>query len=427
MKVAVSVQDVSKCYRLGETHAYTLSDQIARVARRLTGHKEETSVERNDFWALRDVSIDIAEGEMVGIIGGNGAGKSTLLKILSRITQPTSGRALVRGQMSSLLEVGTGFHPELTGRENVFLNGTILGMRKAEVAKKFDEIVAFSGVEKFIDTPVKRYSSGMYVRLAFAVAAHMEPDVLVIDEVLAVGDAEFQKRCLGKMNDVAKEGRTVLFVSHNMQALSMICSRAVLMADGRIVEDGTPDAVIATYLSNAAVCESLVWKSDAGLGSELARLTRIGVSSFSERPTSSIASSSPIFVEMDVEIGEHHSALCIGFDLLSDSLGVVLRSYDTDVDPELRPKVVLGSNRLRCEIPAGLLSQGRYQIAPRIGLHNQEWIVHADPLVQFQTHFGHGRSPFWATLDGRNRPGVIAPILNWQATGQDASCPDVAA
>jgi lipopolysaccharide transport system ATP-binding protein len=427
MKAAVSVQNVSKCYRLGETHAHTMSEQIARVASRLIGRKKETSVEPNDFWALRDVSMEIAKGEMVGIIGGNGAGKSTLLKILSRITQPTSGRALVRGQMSSLLEVGTGFHPELTGRENVFLNGTILGMRKAEVARRFDEIVAFSGVEKFIDTPVKRYSSGMYVRLAFAVAAHMEPDVLVIDEVLAVGDAEFQKRCLGKMNDVAREGRTVLFVSHNMQALSMICSRAVLMSAGRVVEDGTPDEVIATYLSKAAVCENLDWQSDTGLGSEFARLTRIGVSSQSERPTSSISSSSPIYVEMDVKVAEHHSALCIGFDLMSDNSGVVLRSYDTDVDPEIRPKVVLGQNRLRCEIPAGLLSQGRYQIAPRIGLHNQEWIVHPEPLIQFQTHFGHGRSPFWATLDGKNRPGAIAPILKWQSTGEEVVGPGVAA
>ncbi|MBK6726650.1 MAG: ABC transporter ATP-binding protein [Xanthomonadales bacterium] len=248
MTTAIKIENLGKMYRLGETHERTLSDQIARIARRLGGRKAQTSAAPEEFWALRDVNLEIAEGEAVGIIGGNGAGKSTLLKILSRITQPTTGRALVRGRLSSLLEVGTGFHPELTGRENVFLNGTILGMRKHEVVRKFDEIVAFAGVEQFIDTPVKRYSSGMYVRLAFAVAAHLEPDVLVIDEVLAVGDAEFQKRCLGKMGDVAREGRTVLFVSHNMAAVQKLCTRAVWMRGGQVAMQGEPGAVIGDYL-----------------------------------------------------------------------------------------------------------------------------------------------------------------------------------
>jgi lipopolysaccharide transport system ATP-binding protein len=248
MTTAIKIENLSKMYRLGETHDRTLSDQIARLARRLSGRSPAASAAPEDFWALRDVNLEIAEGEAVGIIGGNGAGKSTLLKILSRITQPTTGRALVRGRLSSLLEVGTGFHPELTGRENVFLNGTILGMRKHEVARKFDEIVAFAGVEQFIDTPVKRYSSGMYVRLAFAVAAHLEPDVLVIDEVLAVGDAEFHKRCLGKMGDVAREGRTVLFVSHNMAAVQKLCTRAVWMRGGQVAMQGEPGAVIGDYL-----------------------------------------------------------------------------------------------------------------------------------------------------------------------------------
>lgn len=250
-RTAIRIEGLGKMYRLGETHERTLSDQIVRLARRLTGRRHSDGSAPEDFWALRDVNLDIAEGEAVGIVGGNGAGKSTLLKILSRITQPSTGRALVRGRMSSLLEVGTGFHPELTGRENVYLNGTILGMRRAEVARKFDEIVAFSGVGQFIDTPVKRYSSGMYVRLAFAVAAHLEPDVLVIDEVLAVGDAEFQKRCLGKMGEVAREGRTVLFVSHNMAAVQKLCTRAVWLRQGQVVHSGEPGLVIGEYIEAA--------------------------------------------------------------------------------------------------------------------------------------------------------------------------------
>lgn len=249
MSVAVKVEGLGKRFVLGQTFENTLSGRIGNLLR---GRGLARRAPPEEFWALRDVSFDVGEGEAVGIIGGNGAGKSTLLKVLSRITPPTLGRALVKGRLSSLLEVGTGFHPELTGRENVFLNGAILGMRKSEVEKKFDEIVAFSGVGKFIDTPVKRYSSGMYVRLAFAVAAHLEPDVLVIDEVLAVGDAEFQKRCLGKMGEVAHQGRTVLFVSHNMAAVQKLCSRVVWLQQGRIGQIGTPDRVVAQYLEASA-------------------------------------------------------------------------------------------------------------------------------------------------------------------------------
>lgn len=243
------VEGLSKRFLLGQTFDNTLSSRVGDLLR---GRLLRRTPPREEFWALSDVNFEIQQGEVVGIIGGNGAGKSTLLKILSRITPPTSGRARVKGRLSSLLEVGTGFHPELTGRENVFLNGAILGMRKAEVERKFDEIVSFAGIEKFIDTPVKRYSSGMYVRLAFAVAAHLEPDVLVIDEVLAVGDSDFQKRCLGKMNDVAKEGRTVLFVSHNMASVRNLCSRCLLLSKGSVVKDGDSDSVVTAYLGDEA-------------------------------------------------------------------------------------------------------------------------------------------------------------------------------
>lgn len=255
--VAIRVEGIGKRYRIGETRPSfpTLRDAIAASARRagsvlfspLRSFRERTRPET--FWALRDVSFEVQEGEVVGIIGGNGAGKSTLLKILSRITEPTEGRAEIHGRVGSLLEVGTGFHPELTGRENTYLNGAILGMTRREIAQKFDEIVAFAEVERFIDTPVKHYSSGMYLRLAFAVAAHLEPEILIVDEVLAVGDASFQKKCLGKMGDVARQGRTVLFVSHNMDAIQRLCNRSLMLERGRVVAEGPTAGVVERYLS----------------------------------------------------------------------------------------------------------------------------------------------------------------------------------
>ncbi len=254
--LAIKAENLSKHYRLGVIGQGTLKGDVQRWWARTRGRPDplrridaiQAEVSKEEIWALRDVSFDVRQGEIVGIVGRNGAGKSSILKILSRITAPTSGRALVRGRLASLLEVGTGFHPELTGRENVFLNGAILGMRTSEVRQKLDEIVAFSGVEQFIDTPVKRYSSVMYVRLAFAVAAHLEPDVLVIDEVLAVGDAGFQAKCLGKLGDVARGGRTVLFVSHNMIAVQRLCTRALWLRDGGLEQDGDPTTVISAYL-----------------------------------------------------------------------------------------------------------------------------------------------------------------------------------
>ena len=247
-ELAVRVDHLSKRYRIGERERYralrdVLADAVKAPLRMATrSHKD------NSIWALRDVSIDIAPGEVVGIIGHNGAGKSTLLKILSRITEPTEGRAEVRGRVGSLLEVGTGFHPELTGRENIYLNGAILGMKRAEIARRFDEMVAFAEVERFIDTPVKRYSSGMYLRLAFAVAAHLEPEILLVDEVLAVGDAAFQKKCLGRMSDVAREGRTVLFVSHNLPSIEKLCQKVFVIDGGQLVMQGDPVTCIAAYL-----------------------------------------------------------------------------------------------------------------------------------------------------------------------------------
>lgn len=282
-EIAIRCEGLSKQYRIGERESYkTLRDVITDTAagpfRRLRSaiqngngsstqnSKLETS---NSIWALDDVSFEVKRGEVVGIIGRNGAGKSTLLKILSRITKPTKGHAQIHGRVGSLLEVGTGFHPELTGRENIYLNAAILGMRRAEIERKFDDIVAFAEVEKFIDTPVKRYSSGMYVRLAFAVAAHMETEILVIDEVLAVGDAQFQKKCFGKMGEVSKEGRTILFVSHDMTAIQTLCERAVLLEDGKVDGDGNAEEQVAAYLANTKLRRGVSSNSSYSLSENL--------------------------------------------------------------------------------------------------------------------------------------------------------------
>ena len=257
MRPIIELQGISKKYRLGRIGSTTIRDSVERTWNRLRGGTGNGQAARGDFWALRDLSFTIQPGETVGVIGQNGAGKSTLLKILSRITEPTKGEAILRGRPASLLEVGTGFHPDLSGRENIFLNGAILGMRTREIRKKFDEIVAFSEVEQFIDTPVKRYSSGMYVRLAFAVAAHLEPEILLVDEVLAVGDAAFQKKCLGKMGDVARQGRTVLFVSHNMASILALCERVILLKNGTILGNGPTREIVRDYLKST-IAEEIV-------------------------------------------------------------------------------------------------------------------------------------------------------------------------
>jgi len=268
-KPIIEVKEISKCYKLGSISAQTMRDEVEAFFARFKKNKPldpefaensklktaNSAAGSSEFWALRDVSFNVQPGEVVGIIGRNGAGKSTLLKILSRITEPTSGEIRVRGRIASLLEVGTGFHPELSGRENIFLNGAILGMTKAEIRAKFDEIVDFAGVEQFIDTPVKRYSSGMYVRLAFAVAAHLEPEILIVDEVLAVGDAEFQKKCLGKMKDVAGHGRTILFVSHNMTAVAALCQSGIYMKNGMVDLAGSVDTIVKRYVEESSVRE----------------------------------------------------------------------------------------------------------------------------------------------------------------------------
>ena len=316
----ISVENLGKCYRIshqggGRREPYTaLRDVLAEKAKslfrkeRAEPAKAETE---EDFWALKDVSFEIHRGEVVGIIGRNGAGKSTLLKILSRITEPTKGRIRLRGHVASLLEVGTGFHPELTGRENIFLNGAILGMSQVEIKKKFDEIVDFAGVEKFLDTPVKRYSSGMYVRLAFAVAAHLEPEILIVDEVLAVGDAEFQKKCLGKMKDVAGHGRTVLFVSHNMATIGLLCDKAILLEKGTKKREGKVTEVVGEYVKSGSL--------DAG-GVSFAERRLISKDGFFQLIEARVISEGQVTAHVDID---KSCSLEIDFDFMGDKARVL--------------------------------------------------------------------------------------------------------
>jgi lipopolysaccharide transport system ATP-binding protein len=421
-EIAIRCEGLGKRYRLGQRERYralrdTLTDAVRSPLLTLStafgGSRSKNGNGENTIWALRDLSFEIKRGEVVGVIGRNGAGKSTLLKILSRITSPTEGMAEIHGRVGSLLEVGTGFHPELTGRENIYLNGSILGMRKAEIERKFDEIVAFAEVEEFLDTPVKRYSSGMYVRLAFAVAAHLEPEILLVDEVLAVGDAAFQKRCLGKMGDVAREGRTILFVSHNMQAIQSLCRQALLIDKGKITATGDPKAVVARYLDSIAEMSSAIeWTDQAAPGNGEIKLKAMRV--LTDNATGGIYSSSEeLKVEMEFIARSKHSGLCIGFDVVNSDGTVVARSYQTDLPPDQWPHIQLGENRWSCLIPRGLLNAGLYYISPKIGVHNMYWIVDMDPTIRFEVILDHGVSPFWNSLNASSRPGVIAPIFRW--------------
>ena len=412
----IEAVNVGKEYRIGADARYlSLREELSK---RFTRAGREAQARMTRFWALREVGFQIQPGEAVAIVGRNGAGKSTLLKVLSQITPPTTGHIHMRGRVASLLEVGTGFHPELTGRENIFLNGAILGMTRREIALKFDAIVEFAEIAQFLDTPVKRYSSGMYVRLAFAVAAHLEPEILVVDEVLAVGDAAFQRKCLGKMSDVAHGGRTVLFVSHNMAAVKILCDRAIYLARGRVTLDADVDAVVAEYMGsmNELPAEQVWDDPDTRPGDEMIRLVAVRVLNRDEEPSTCYLSSAPITVEMEFDLTLVHSALCVGFDLVGPDGSEAFRSYQTDIVDA--PALRVGRNRLRCTIPPELLNAGTFRVAPKVSLHCMKWIIHThDPVVQFEVTFDHGESFF---LHGGDRPGPIAPILRWEAVQPSA-------
>ena len=367
---------------------------------------KNTSPSSADFWALRDVSFEVKRGDVVGIIGRNGAGKSTLLKILSRITEPTSGRIEIDGRVASLLEVGTGFHPELTGRENIFLNGAILGMKRSEIRQKFDEIVDFAEVEQFLDTPVKRYSSGMYVRLAFAVAAHLEPEILIVDEVLAVGDMQFQKKCLGKMQDVAnRQGRTVLFVSHNMIPVQSLCRRALLLSEGRILEDGSSATIIASYLRRAhRGADRSEWSAPGEApGIQALRIKRVRIVSDSAPEEGLLTMQTPLRVTTEFWVMQGGLHLHLTYHLLNDQGIVVL----TTACRAARRRE--GLYRLSFGIPASLLNSGVYSFKLLIVRDENNVVGTFENIASFTVHDTQERTH---AFTGRE-PGVVQPVLAW--------------
>lgn len=411
----ISVEHVSKLYRLGTVTSRTLVHDAQRWWARVRGRPDPgqkvgdegspgAARAADHVWALRDVSLDVARGEVLGIIGRNGAGKSTLLKILSRVTAPTAGCVRIKGRIASLLEVGTGFHPELTGRENVYLNGAILGMTRSEIRSRFDEIVAFSGCARHIDTPVKRYSSGMYVRLAFSVAAHLDPEILIVDEVLAVGDIAFQQKCIGRMQRVAGQGRTVLFVSHNLSAVTRLCGRTACLVDGSLDAVGPTDEVIGRYLRCAAgqmASLSLPCEADPVSVRAFAIAGAGGVEKLN------YTTGEPIHVAITCLLKQAEPLLRIGFDVVNTATQeVVFRSFDDDMGQADRSP---GLYALRCEVPAHLLLPGSYRIRLQIGIHDRRWLVDGEVYRDIEVVLTDGVNRRYAD----RRPGVIAPALPW--------------
>jgi lipopolysaccharide transport system ATP-binding protein len=391
MQPAIRVENLSKRYQLGLTHAGSVRELVNSAVAKVLGREERFIVQpaaasdpdADHIWALRDVSFEVNPGEAIGIIGGNGAGKSTLLKLLSRITRPTGGRIELRGRVASLLEVGTGFHPELTGRENVYMNGSILGMSKRDIERQFDSIVDFAGVQKFVDTPVKRYSSGMIVRLGFAVAAHLEPEILIVDEVLAVGDLEFQAKCMGKMHDVAREGRTVLFVSHNMQAISRLTSRCVVLANGRVAHDGaTPEAV--SYYTN------LQTHSASRLPSYVNESKKNGIRS--ARVITSDGNGRHNFgeeleVEFEFNLEEPSEGLCFSFQIVDEASRPVSHYWLLNEEQPLRHQS--GKLKLICRITNPRLYMGEYTLSTHLtDRRSNQVIERLDEICLFELSMG---------------------------------------
>ena len=418
--LAISADGLGKLYRLGATTGgyHTLREDISsRLLRRGPVARER------EFWALRDVSFDVREGEILGIIGRNGAGKSTLLKLLSRITAPTEGHAVIRGRVGSLLEVGTGFHQELSGRENILLNGAILGMGRKEIARKTEEIVDFSGVERFLDTPVKRYSSGMYLRLAFAVAAHLEPDILLVDEVLAVGDAEFQRKCLGRMSEVSASGRTVLFISHSMPAVLRLCSRLLLLDGGRIIEDGPASEVVRTYLDTGlgSIAERR-WPADATApGDDDVRLRGVRAVRSDGASTEEFDVRERVGIEVSYDYlgdpGQLRPSVYVGF---RNDEGVYLFHSHDFVNPQWKatPRKP-GAVTATCWLPGNFLAEGRHLVT--VGASSYE-----PTRVHFEEHEvvtiqmvdrsrGDGVRGDWVG----DWPGVVRPMLQWDVQAGD--------
>ena len=419
MNPIITVEKLSKRYSIGHRllQDTTFREMLMREASNFTqklinaarGEQIVQGDEVETFWALRDVSFDVQQGDVLGIIGRNGAGKSTLLKILSRITDPTEGRITLHGRASSLLEVGTGFHPELTGRENIYLNGAILGMRKSEIDARFDSIVDFAEVEKFIDTPVKWYSSGMYVRLAFAVAAHLDPEILIIDEVLAVGDVGFQAKCLNKMGDAARSGRTVLFVSHSMTAVERLCDRVMVLANGEVtgVFDDPREGV--RHYIGCGKAMSTIWTNPgngSGNGSGNGYFTphRLEVDGDGTQ-------NHAITLIVDGTVHQSDPALQIGFYIYDEAEQLVFMSFSSDSLKERWPQLDLGPIHLCVTIPPHWLNEGTYRAELAATLFERQWLLEpgSSAFVKFSVEGGRNASPYWT-----QRKGVLAPVLEWE-------------
>jgi lipopolysaccharide transport system ATP-binding protein len=421
----IVVDDLSKSYRLGarSQRADSLREAITQALmsplRRFRESSEVRADEAETFWALKGVSFEIHPGEVVGIIGRNGAGKSTLLKILSRIVEPTSGGALLRGRVASLLEVGTGFHPELTGRENIFLNGSILGMKHAEIARKFDEIVAFAEISKFLDTPVKRYSSGMYVRLAFAVAAHLEPEILIIDEVLAVGDNNFQKKCLSKMQSISGQGRTVIFVSHNMNTVTRICPRAILLHQGRIIADGTADEVTRVYLrSDQGSISIRTWDDPATApGNGIARLRSARVVDQDGNVVEVLDIRKTVGLEVVFDVLEPGHVLVPNMPVINEEGVCVFHLRENDPYWHRRPRDV-GRYTSTVWIPGNFLAEGMLVVGVALSTMDPVRIhFFESDSIAFQVVDTHDGDSVRGEYTGPF-PGVVRPMLEWSTDYQ---------
>ena len=415
--VVIKAENVGKYYRLGQINTGMFySDASSWFSRKLGKEDKnlkvgETLGDKDGFWALDDINFEIHQGDRVGIIGRNGAGKSTLLKVISKVTAPTKGRIGIKGNVASLLEVGTGFHPDMTGRENVYLNGAILGMKRAEINQKMDEIIAFSEINEHIDTPVKRYSSGMYVRLAFAVAAHLDSDILIADEVLAVGDATFQKRALGKMSELSTgRGRTVLFVSHQMNAVKALCSSGMVLDKGKIVLQDSIDNCIAKYQSGLFEKKSV--EDLSYYDNEFFDLLDFRLVNEDGRDLAlPLENCNKAYVQIELNVKKLHGAFVIGYNICTTEGEVLFWSYVTD-DYKEEKKLVPGKNILRGEIPNHFLNEGEYIINLTASLHYIQWIINPDedaPRLKLYIQGGLSQSPFW-TL---KRSGICAPVLSW--------------
>jgi lipopolysaccharide transport system ATP-binding protein len=414
--IAIKAEGLAKQYRIGERQqSYdTVRDSLTRSVKSLMSRDRSGVFSRDRMWALQDVSFEIEAGQAVGVIGRNGAGKSTLLRVLSRITEPTKGHAELRGRVGTLLEVGTGFHPELTGRDNIYLNGAILGMRRREIAAKFDEIVEFSGVQRFIDTPVKRYSSGMYVRLAFSVAAYLEPEILFVDEVLAVGDVEFQRRCLGKMEEIGQGGRTVVFVSHSMESILRLCSRVILLEGGRIDADGPAAAVVGRYLRPGHRSTAhAIWPLDSAPGDDAAKITLVQAVGVTGEVQEVFDLREPVHLELDFVALGGEKPLTPMISLTNARGTHVFNALDPS--PLWTEPVPPGSYHVRVTVPRDLLNEGWHSVTffvNTISSGQLERHAIAEDAVSFTvTDQGEGISA--KGTFGQQWGGAVSPLLDW--------------